>query len=157
MLIRLISLFALLIVTACGPSSSHSSREALDWPTLKSLDHQVHELEGILEMEEKSDLLTQQVGRVLSTLSTLLAEGIPANVARPELVQQKMKELQALSLEIQRSVDDPEEAPLAALHPLVADLMEVAGMPHVHDEHDHDHHDHDHGDHVHDHGHDHDH
>lgn len=155
MLNRLLLLFALsFVVTACGPAGSRSSSEALAWPALKTLDHQVHELEGILDMEGKPDLLTQQVGRVLATLSTLQAEGVPANVAQPELVQQKMEELRALALEIQRSMEDTDEAPLAALHPLVVDLMEVAGMPHVHDEHDDDH-DHSHDDHDHDHDHDH--
>lgn len=149
MLTRLFFLTALLLfVSACGPTEStgsQSSGETVDWPALKTLDHQVIEMEALMNMENTADLLAQQVGRVLGTMSTLQAGGVPANVKQPELVEQKMEELRALALEIQQSADNLGEAPLAALHPLVADVMEAAGMPHVHDEHEHDHHhDHDH-------------
>lgn len=150
MFTRLIALIALMLfVSACGPSASTSAeKDAVAWPALKTLDHQVHELEGVRASDPGGDLLNQQLGRVLASLSTLLAEDVPANVAQPELVRQKLEELRELSVELERSVDDLETAPLAALHPLVADLMEVAGMPHVHEDRDQDQdgqsHDHDH-------------
>ncbi|MDA3872372.1 MAG: hypothetical protein PF795_00215 [Kiritimatiellae bacterium] len=147
MLIRLFFLSALLlVVSACGPTESQSTSEApAGWPELESLVHQVHELQAVLDMEDNADLLAQQVGRVLGAISTLQTEGVPSGIAQPERVQRKVEELQALSVEIQRTVDDLEAAPLSDVHPLVMELTEVAEMPQVQAEPDHPDHDHAHG------------
>lgn len=138
-----------LFLVACGPQQDAS----LEWPELKALDMEVEELDGLLAGDPDPAAMAEHLPHVQEALEALFASGIPEGTENPELVEQKLEELKSLATEVGKS---PEVLP--ALHPLVASIMEEAGMPHVHEcaacasgePHDHTH-DHDHGEH--DHGH----
>jgi len=135
-------LLSLLMLAACGQGGKKTS---LEWPELKTADQETEELEGLLAGDPDPAALAEHLPHVKEALETLLASGIPPGAANRELVEQKLEELRSLADSLG---DDPDALP--ALHPLIASIMEEAGMPHVHDE------DHDHG-HDHGHGHHHDH
>lgn len=126
-------------LTACG-----SRDEALAWPELKALDHEVAELDGVLATDSPTpNQLADQVQEVLNALDALQAADLPDAVNNRELVEQKLEELAALGEDIRSGLTQTglDTDSLGALHPLVASIMEEAGMPHVHDEMDHDHED----------------
>jgi len=140
------------LITACGSQKEST----LEWPQLKALDLEVEELDGLLTAEQPDPaVMAEHLPHVKEALDALLESGVPGNVAHPEMVHQKLEELSALADDIGSNSDV-----LPALHPLVASIMEVAGMPHVHDgdccahhsdkekhpDHDHGNHDHAHGD-----------
>ncbi|GEM_PF-1763782 len=149
----------ILILTACGPQSEI----ALEWPTLTTLDLAVEELDGLLKQDAATDKLAEHVTEVASSLEAVVKGGIPPGAKNPELVEQKLAELSSLQPEILTASTTGNQEALHALHPLVASIMETAGMPHVHScancascsgDHGQKPHDHAHGEHQHE-GHDH--
>jgi len=153
-----------LFLAACGPQTDVT----LEWPTLNTLDVAVEELDGMLEQNVAAEQLAKRVSEVTTALDAVVKGGIPTGAENQELVQQKLTELASLQTELQTASTTENKEVLHALHPLVASIMETAGMPHVHacagcagcsgsKEHkDHDHaahsheeHDHAHGEHSH--------
>jgi hypothetical protein len=126
-----------LLMFGCGTRNE----SVLEWPELKALDMEVEELEGLLGGDPDPAAMAEHLPHVQAALEALFASEIPAKADNPDLVKQKLEELESLATEVGDNADV-----LKALHPLVASIMEPAGMPHVHDEHDHDH---AHGDHDH--------
>ena len=134
-----------LLLIGCGAQKE----TALEWPALKALDHEIEELDGLLAGETDAAALAEHLPHVREALDAVIERGVPDEAANPELVEQKMEELETLADDLGNESDI-----LRALHPLVASIMEEAGMPHVHEcaacasgePHDHDHgeHDHDH-------------
>ncbi|MDF3129686.1 hypothetical protein P0Y35_10815 [Kiritimatiellaeota bacterium B1221] len=124
----------------------------VSWPELKTVDHEVEELEAMLAGETDPAAVSSHLKELVESIQIFVASEVPAGAHNPKLVDQKLVELSALNQSIQENnyAADPEI--LQALHPLVVAIMHEAGMPHVHEE-DHGHHHHDGEDH--DHGHDH--
>lgn len=159
----LVALVAML--TACGSTSE----SILEWPSLSSLDVGVEELDSLLASGKTPAELNEQISNVTAQIKTLVKEGVPSGAQNTQMVTEKLSELSSLVDPIQSSEIAVKADALKALHPLVASIMETAGMPHVHscatcascatcpdkekaqDHADHAHADHDHGDHDHDH------
>lgn len=145
-------------VCSCASEGTESAEKTVTWPELTQLDAVVIRAARSANAgdiaavsESRPDLL--EAGRAVS------APTIPSNAADRQRVQALLADLTSL---IDSLADEPDDETLVAivlgLHPVIENLMEAAGMPHVHmdegAEHDHDsdHHDHDHGDDHHDHG-----
>ncbi|MCC5842842.1 MAG: hypothetical protein JJU05_01190 [Verrucomicrobia bacterium] len=170
---NMLSLVAgLVLLGACRQSVT----DTVEWSELKGMDYQAERAEARVEAGADAEELEAVSEAVIAAARALLDSGVPANVVSRSAVDARLKDVKDLLGALE---EDPGAADvLKAFHPVVAELMHAAGMPHVHDHghgqdhgHDHDHghghghehdhdHDHEHGhshDHDHEHGHDHDH
>lgn len=144
-----------LLISACG-------RQAVDpsnpWPELREFDFAAEKVEAAVESDPDADLIPL-FQEVQTAAVALLNSDVPRGVPNAAQVRVRLEDLSSL-LDDMQEIDDITADRLLAFHPIAADLLEAAGIPHTHDHdhgHSHDHdHSHDHGhDHDHDHGHDH--
>lgn len=143
----------LIVLGGCG---RQPVTETVEWSELRGLDHQAERAEARVDAGADAEELEALSHAVIAAARALLDSGVPANVVSRSAVEARLQDVRDLAGALE---EDPGAADvLKAFHPVVAELMEAAGMPHVHD-HDHGHdHDHEHGhEHNHDHDHDHDH
>jgi hypothetical protein len=109
------------------------------WPELQALDHATESAEAKVKASADPAQLAALAAELADKCVKLLASPVPAGVKSPDLVHLRLRELK----DLHAALADPSvltDAHLLAFHPVVAALMDAAGMPHVHDDgHDHDH------------------
>jgi hypothetical protein len=122
----------------CGKKNT-----AIVWPELQALDHAAESAEAKVKAGADAAQLAALAADLADKSGKLLASPVPAGVKSPDLVNLRLREIKDLHAALaDPSVLTPSH--LLAFHPVVAALLDAAGMPHVHeDDHDHDH-DHDH-------------
>lgn len=143
------SLSIVLIISALLFSCTKKD-EVVSWTSLSELDEISIAVEHAAaeHQHDEQKVLLKRAGKLISEVQT----SVPDNAKNTEQVAVLVKDLSALSTQID-SIDTLGHEELdtlsKAIHPIVAKLMETAGVPHVHAKeesaHDgHDHHDHDH-------------
>lgn len=160
------SLMALLLalgVTACSSDHDHAhdhqhgtsttavSRAVVEWPALRELDDQSHHLEAELA-EGHLDHARAMVPAYRQAALAVAKQQPPANVrnlVQVELLQLDLENLAESVSDLDALGDEDLAMLLASFHPIVAQLMVAAGLPHTHGGHDHAGHNHAH-DHAHD-------
>jgi len=147
---KLILLFATFFLISCG------EKTVVEWPELTKLDDISIEIEKAAhdhshENEEKALLKAKEQ-------IALVASSIPDNAQKKDAVKHLISDLESIAKQLENidSLGHGEKHDLSySIHPIVALLMQTAGVPHVHAAAD-DHSGHDHGDHSSEHdGHDH--
>lgn len=133
--------------------------EPASWPHLRQLDELSERAEQLIAKDERATLRMLLPDLVKKSL--LVADDpLPAHAPQAKQAGALQDDLRALAKELNApGLSDESMKDLSeGLHPIVARLLEAAGLPHVHEDHDQDdephHHDHDHD---HEHGHDHEH
>lgn len=121
---------ALLFLSACERSPT---TKAVVWPELVAFDEIAYQAEGLAKLKDEAGILEQrpsilEAGRAVSVAT------MPANVVNKSAVEQLLKDLSSL---VEGFADnDIESGHLISLaeglHPIVAELIEKAGMPHIH-------------------------
>ena len=120
-----------LIISLCLFSCSKPS--PVKWPALSELDNLSIKVEQAAynhEHDEQKKVLFQ----IKENISKVTAS-LPENTHNPEKVQVLLSDLQALSDQITKldSLSHEELDTLSrGIHPIIARLMETAGVPHVH-------------------------
>ncbi len=148
---RVMMVAGLVLLGACRQSAT----DTVEWPALKGMDYQAERAEARVDAGADAEELEAVSEAVIAAASVLMDSGVPANVASRSAVDARLEDVRDL-LEALKAEPGSADV-LKAFHPVVAGLMDAAGMPHVHEHTGHaccDGHDHDH-DHGHDHDHDH--
>lgn len=151
------AVWVLILAAGCsGPEgyespsgSAAAGKEALEWDALRGLDELAVEAERVPEGDEAA--LRAAASKLKAQIATLTGGEIPAGVENPERTELLLNDLRGL-MDAMGDTSATETAALrgavGAVHPIVEQLMEASGVPHVHDHgdnHDHDHEDdHDH-------------
>ena len=130
-----IRLLVSVVFCTCFPAMA-SAKDPVVWKNLKKLDDLAEKCEA---SGEKKDIaaLRKIAASVKDTAVLVEKDPPPAGALDAEKVKTLQTDLKSLSDEI----GDPEKqdgdellAVLSAVHPIVEQLMEAAGMPHVHEE-----------------------
>ena len=114
---------------------AHAGEAVVKWPSLKKLDDLAERCEALSEKKDVAAL--RKIAASMKTAAEAVeSEGVPKNAKEPEQVKVFQGDLKSLT----DSITDPEKqdaeelsALLAGVHPIVEQLMEASGMPHVHE------------------------
>jgi hypothetical protein len=139
------------------PFLSCPGREPAAWSNLRQLDELCERAEQLMAKDDHTALRVLRPDLVTKARQ-VADDPLPAHAPQVKQAGALQDDLRALAKELnapELSNESLKEL-CEGLHPIVARLLEAAGLPHVHEDHDQDdethHHDHDH-----EHGHDHDH
>jgi len=122
-----------LIFGSCDRSLSEMEQETVSWPEINRFDDLAFQADGLARVEE--------LGTVRELLSELLEAGkavtpasVPSNAADPEQIELILGDLNSLvdGLATENLDDVSLENLVLGLHPVIAKLIEAAGMPHIH-------------------------
>ena len=105
------------------------------WPSLKKLDDLAEKCEALSERKDVP-ALRKIAASVKSSATVVSADAVPKNAKQPAQVKVLQADLKSLTDSIgDPATQDGEEltAVLAGIHPIVEQLMEASGMPHVHE------------------------
>ena len=114
---------------------AQAGESVVKWPSLKKLDDLAEKCEALSEKKDMA-ALRKIAASVKTAAEAVESEAVPNNAKQPEQVKVLQGDLKSLT----DSINDPEKqdgeeltALLAAVHPIVEQLMEASGMPHVHE------------------------
>jgi len=112
-----------------------NAETVVKWDSLKNLDNLAERCEALSDSKDISGL-RKLIKPVRSAMASVAADPVPKDAKLPDQVKFLQADLKNLS----EVLSDPQiEANtefveiLAGIHPIVENLMEAAGMPHVHE------------------------
>lgn len=113
-----------------------SAKDPVVWKNLKKLDDLAEKCEALSEKKDIAAL--RKISASVKDAAVLVEKDPPpAGALDAEKVKTLQTDLKSLSDEIgdsEKQDGDELLAVLSAVHPIVEQLMEAAGMPHVHEE-----------------------
>ena len=107
---------------------------AVVWPELQAFDVAAERAEARLDAGH-ADEAVPLFEQIRQTAFALLESDVPGNVLNRPRVDSRLDDLRELVNELS-AADTVDPQSLLAFHSIAEDLMDAAGMPHVHD-HDH--------------------
>ena len=128
-----ISLLLILSLCSCERNATNTGDETVSWPEITEFDNIAFQADGLVRVKDLEaarkildDLM--KAGRMVTSTS------IPSNAAKPEEVGLILSDLENLVSELgAENLDDSTlENLILGLHPVIAKLIEAAGMPHIH-------------------------
>ena len=131
--ISFLSISLALIFGSCDRSLSEIEEETVSWPEINRFDDLAFQADGLARVEE--------LGTVRELLPELLKAGkavtptsVPSNAADPQQIELILGDLNSLvdGLAAENLDDVSLENLVLGLHPVIAKLIEAAGMPHIH-------------------------
>ena len=135
------------------PFLSCWASEPATWPNLRQLDELSERAEQFIAKDDRAALRVL-LPDLVAKARLVADDPLPAHAPQAKQARALQDDLRALAKELNApSLSDESLKELAeGLHPIVARLLEAAGLPHVHEDHDKDD-----DPHHHEHGHDHEH
>lgn len=127
-------------------TSPAAGRAVVEWPALRELDEQSHHLEAELAEGHLDHARAMAPGFRAAALAVATQQP-PANVrnlVQVELLQMDLENLAESVADLDAVGDEDLAMLLSSFHPIIAQLMTAAGLPHTHGGHAHDHSGHDH-------------
>ena len=128
-----ISLLFILSLCSCERNATNTGDETVSWPEITEFDNIAFQADGLVrvkDLEAARKILDElmKAGRAVTSTS------IPSNAAKPEEVGLILSDLENLVSELgAENLDDSSlENLILGLHPVIAKLIEAAGMPHIH-------------------------
>lgn len=128
-----ISLLLILSLCSCERNATNTGDETVSWPEITEFDNIAFQADGLVrvkDLEAARKILDElmKAGRAVTSTS------IPSNAAKPEEVGLILSDLENLVSELgAENLDDSSlENLILGLHPVIAKLIEAAGMPHIH-------------------------
>lgn len=128
-----ISLLLILSLCSCERNTTNTGDETVSWPEITEFDNIAFQADGLVrvkDLEAARKILDElmKAGRAVTSTS------IPSNAAKPEEVGLILSDLENLVSELgAENLDDSSlENLILGLHPVIAKLIEAAGMPHIH-------------------------
>ena len=128
-----ISLLLILSLCSCERNATNTGDETVSWPEITEFDNIAFQADGLVrvkDLEAARKILDElmKAGRAVTSTS------IPSNAAKPEEVGLILSDLENLISEMgaENQHDTSLENLILGLHPVIAKLIEAAGMPHIH-------------------------
>tara|TARA_Y100000287_G_scaffold132529_1_gene107546 strand:- start:304 stop:1134 length:831 start_codon:yes stop_codon:yes gene_type:complete len=128
-----ISLLLILSLCSCERNATNTGDETVSWPEITEFDNIAFQADGLVrvkDLEAARKILDElmKAGRAVTSTS------IPSNAAKPEEVGLILSDLENLVSELgaENLNDSSLENLILGLHPVIAKLIEAAGMPHIH-------------------------
>jgi hypothetical protein len=121
------------IVVSCERAELETVQEQVSWPEITRFDDIAFRADGYVRVEDISGV-REVLADLLLAGKALTKESIPTNVADPQQVELILGDLSNLVSGL--AAEELDDASLAALvlglHPVIAKLIDSAGMPHIH-------------------------
>ena len=128
-----ISLLLILSLCSCERNATNTGDETVSWPEITEFDNIAFQADGLVrvkDLEAARKILDElmKAGRAVTSTS------IPSNAAKPEEVGLILSDLENLVSELgaENLNDSSLENLILGLHPVIAKIIEAAGMPHIH-------------------------
>lgn len=128
--------FRLLLLMIVIPLAHAGGEDVVKWPSLKKLDDLAERCEALCGNKDISGL-RKIAAEVKDAAKVVASDTVPQGAKQPGQVKVLQEDLKSLADSIgDADKQDGEElsAILAGIHPVVEQLMEASGMPHVHEE-----------------------
>ena len=114
---------------------SANAETVVSWDSLKKLDDLAERCEALSDSNNVSGL-RELIKPVRTAMATVSSDSVPRGAKLPDQVKMLQTDLKNLAealseTQIEDNIDFVEI--LAGIHPVVENLMEAAGMPHVHE------------------------
>jgi hypothetical protein len=121
------------IVVSCERAELETVQEQVSWPEITRFDDIAFRADGYVRVEDISGV-REVLADLLLAGKALTKESIPTNVADPQQVELILGDLSNLVSGLAaEELDDATLADLVlGLHPVIAKLIDSAGMPHIH-------------------------
>ena len=128
-----IYLSLILFFSACERSGEDISQETVSWPEIVNFDNLAFQADGLVRIQDLEAVRDLHADLVEAGMA-VTPSSIPSNAANPKEVELILSDLSNLVSGLQADpLDDSSmENLVLGLHPVIAKLIEAAGMPHIH-------------------------
>ena len=130
---QFILLSLILLFSACERSGEEISEETVSWPEIADFDNLAFQADGLVRVQDLEAVRDLHADLVKAGMA-VTTSSIPTNAANPKEVELILSDLSNLVSGLQANpLDDSSmENLVLGLHPVIAKLIEAAGMPHIH-------------------------
>lgn len=130
---QFILLSLILLFSACERSGEEISEETVSWPEIADFDNLAFQADGLVRVKDLEAVRDLHADLIKAGIA-VTPSSIPANAANPQEVELILSDLSNLISGLQSDpLDDSSlENLILGLHPVIAKLIEAAGMPHIH-------------------------
>ena len=127
-----ISVSLLLILSSCDRNVNEVN-EVVSWPEINDFDNISFKADGLVRVKDLESV-RQLKEELVKTGLSVTNESIPSNAANPEEVELLVKDLNNIVSDLTKdNIDDSSlESLILGLHPVIAKIIDAAGMPHIH-------------------------
>ena len=121
-----------MILSSCDRNANEVN-EVVSWPEINDFDNISFKADGLVRVKDLESVRQLKEELVKSGLS-VTNESIPSNAANPEEVELLVKDLNNIVSDLTKdNIDDSSlESLILGLHPVIAKIIDAAGMPHIH-------------------------
>ncbi len=129
----LICLALSLMVSSCKRDGVGTGDTPVTWPELVQFDEVAFLADGLVRVGDLA-AVRESYSELLEAGRKVTVATVPHNAADPQQVEAILGDLDSIisGLETQKLDDDSLKPLVLGLHPVIAKLIEAAGMPHVH-------------------------
>ena len=122
-----------LLTSSCKRSGVGGSDEPVSWPEIVRFDELAYRAEGFARVGDL-DSIRESRAELLEAGGALTRATVPSNAADPLQVETILGDLTSLisSLSSEDLNDESLKSLVIGLHPVIAKLIDAAGMPHIH-------------------------
>ena len=123
----------ILLLSSCERSANEIAEETVSWPEIADFDNLAFQADGLVRIQDLEAVRDLHADLVKAGMA-VTPSSIPANAAKPKEVELILSDLSNLVSGLQADpLDDSSlENLVLGLHPVIAKLIEAAGMPHIH-------------------------
>ena len=123
----------ILLLSSCERSANEIAEETVSWPEIADFDNLAFQADGLVRVKDLEAVRDLHADLVKAGMA-VTPSSIPANAAKPKEVELILSDLSNLVSGLQADpLDDSSlENLVLGLHPVIAKLIEAAGMPHIH-------------------------
>ena len=124
----------ILLLSSCERSANEIAEETVSWPEIADFDNLAFQADGLVRVKDLEAVRDLHADLVKAGMA-VTPSSIPANAAKPKEVELILSDLSNLVSGLQADpLDDSSlENLVLGLHPVIAKLIEAAGMPHIHE------------------------
>ena len=128
-----ISLLLILSLCSCERNATNTGDETVSWPEITEFDNIAFQADGLVRVKDL-EAARKILDELMKAGRAVTSTRIPSNAAKPEEVGLILSDLENLVSELgAQNLDDSSlENLILGLHPVIAKLIEAAGMPHIH-------------------------
>ena len=128
-----LSLSFVLTFISCERSDIQNENETVSWPEITQFDNLAFQADGLARVKDLS-AVRELHSELLAAGLAVTSDSIPSNAANPQEIELLLGDLENLVTSLKD--DDLNDLTLGnlvlGLHPVIAKLIEAAGMPHIH-------------------------